>query len=142
LLMLAATIPFLPFDKLGMTNTMDAKTVAMMLLGTLPFAFLSAALLSLVASFTKSYKEAQTWLSAIMVIPIIPGFINMLYPMEPSITTMLAPIVSQTVLLTEFIKGKAVPINYIALSAATTLILTVILGWITVKLYEREIVTG
>lgn len=142
LLMLAATIPFVPLSKLGMASSMDVKTVIMMLLGTLPFAVLSAAMLSLVASFTKSYKEAQTWISVVMIIPIVPVMMNIFYPLQPSLGLMAIPIVSQNILLMEFLKGSSILTSHMLMSAATTLILAAILGWITIKLYEREIVTG
>src|SRR5690606_33894275 len=88
LLMLAATVPFLPLAKLGMASSLDAPTVAAMIGIGLPFALLCAALLTLVASFTKSFKEAQTWLSFVLIIPIVPSMANMLFPMQPTLGLM------------------------------------------------------
>lgn len=142
LLMLAAAIPFVPLAKLGMASSLDARTVSLMLASTLPFALLSAAMLSVVASFAKSFKEAQTWLSVVLFVPLAPGLLNMLYPLDPTLGLMAVPVLSQNILLLEFLKGAAVPTSHIALSATTTLIATAFLGWVAVKLYEREIVTG
>jgi len=142
LLMLAATVPFLPLAKLGMASSLDAPTVAAMIGIGLPFALLCAALLTLVASFTKSFKEAQTWLSFVLIIPIVPSMANMLFPMQPTLGLMAVPILSQNILLLEFLKGAVVPGAFLAVSAGTTLVLTALLAGIATWLYRRESVLG
>jgi sodium transport system permease protein len=37
-----------------------------------PFVLLGAALMTLVASFTRSYKEAQTYVGVLIVVPTLP----------------------------------------------------------------------
>lgn len=142
LLMLAATVPYLPLAKLGMASSLDAVTVVAMIGVGLPFAVMSAALLTLVASFTKSFKEAQTWLSFVLIIPIVPSMANMLFPMQPTLGLMAIPIVSQNILLMEFLKGAAVPGGFIIMSAGTTLVLAGVLAGIAAWLYRRERVLG
>ena len=39
---------------------------------SVPFCLFIAALLTVVASFTRSHKETQTWLSFIFILPMIP----------------------------------------------------------------------
>ena len=55
-----------------MSSSFDAMT-ALAAFGILcPFAPLGAALMTTVASFTKTYREAQTYLTFILLIPTLP----------------------------------------------------------------------
>lgn len=140
--MLALTVPFVPLARLGMASSLDVATVGAMCLTAVPFALLAAALLSVVASFTKSFKEAQTWLSFVLFVPLLPSFAAMLYPMQPSLALMLVPVLSQNLLLMEYLKGAPVDAMYIAASGGTTLLLTAVFAAIAVKLYQREAILG
>ncbi len=55
-------LKFMPLQQLGMTPNFGPGVVLAAFLLFAPFILLGAALMTLVASFTKSYREAQTWL--------------------------------------------------------------------------------
>jgi len=108
----------------------------------LPFVFAGSSLLILVASFTKSYKEAQSYLSFIMMLPSFPLiFLSMLSP-EASFSNMYIPSLSQALIILETFKGEMIPIHLVLLSMVSSLLLGIILSAIAVKLYERERVLG
>src|SRR6185503_8233084 len=86
-----------------------------------PFSLFIAGLLSVVASFTKSYKEAQTWLSFIMLVPMIPVLAMVMFPVEPAWWMMLLPSMSQDVLITSLIKGETLKPLFVLLSVTSTL---------------------
>ena len=132
----------IPAAKLGIALDFDARAALVTFLTCLPFCLFIGALLSVVASFTKSYKEAQTWLSFIMLLPIIPVLGLVLFPVEPAWWMMLLPSLSQDVLITELIKGEALRPLFVALSMASTLLLGAALAYLTVWLYRRERILG
>jgi len=109
---------------------------------TAPFCLLIAALLTVVASFTRSYKEAQTWLSFIFILPMIPVFALIMFPAEPSLWMMLVPALSQDVLVTSVIKGAALSGVFVAISVISTFALGLLLAWLAAWLYRREKVLG
>lgn len=107
-----------------------------------PFCAFIAALLCVVASFTKSYKEAQTWLSFIMVVPLVPVLALLLYPHEPSLWMMFVPSLSQDVLITNLIKGEALHWLFMSISVTSTLVGAAALATLAVWLYRRERILG
>ena len=109
---------------------------------TAPFCLLMAALLTVVASFTRSYKEAQTWLSLIFILPMIPVFALILFPAEPTLWMMLMPALSQDVLVTSAIKGNALNPLLVTLSVVSTLAVGLLLAWLATWLYRRERILG
>jgi len=58
-------LKFMPLQQLGMTPNFGPGVVIAAFFVLAPFVLLGASLMTLVASFTKSYKEAQTWLSVV-----------------------------------------------------------------------------
>ncbi len=133
---------FLPLQKLGMTPNFGplAAVAAFFLLA--PFMLVGASLMTLVASFTKSYKEAQTWVSAVLFAPTLPIMIVSILQVRPKFEFMFIPSLSQHLLLVDMIKNEpVVPVN-IAVSVFTTLAIGVILMAISARLYRREGLLG
>jgi sodium transport system permease protein len=73
LLAFAVVGRFIPTEKIGMELDLGcALRGSYVLLLMLPLVLLLAALQSMVAAFAKSYREAQTYLSLLMLVPLIP----------------------------------------------------------------------
>ena len=132
----------IPAAKVGISVDLTPATAAATFLVCLPFCLFVAGLLSVVASFTKSYKEAQTWLSFIMLLPMIPVLGLVMYPMEPAWWMMLLPSMSQDVLVTGLIKGEPLKPLFVALSVGSTLVAGGGLSAVAVWLYKRERILG
>lgn len=133
---------FIPAGKLDIAVDFTPFTAFRAFLVTAPFCLLIAALLSVVASFTKSYKEAQTWLSFIMILPLVPVLALVLYPSEPRLWMMLVPSLSQDVLVTLLIKGEPLKGLFVTVSVGSTLALGGLLAAVAVWLYRRERILG
>ncbi|MFU8817287.1 MAG: ABC transporter permease, partial [Pseudomonadales bacterium] len=138
LVSLALSVPFVPLHKIGMSLQIDALTSLKMLGVCVPLIFLGAALLTVVASFAKSYKEAQTYLTMVILVPTLPLIITQLLNVRPSAALMMVPSLSQATLVTSLIKGDAVPWSYLGISLGTTSLLAGLLAWVAVALYKRE----
>ena len=132
----------IPAAKVGISVNITPATSLITFLVCLPFSLFVAGLLSVVASFTKSYKEAQTWLSFIMLVPLIPVLGLVMFPMEPAWWMMLLPSMSQDVLITELIKGEPLQPAFVALSVLSTLLVGGALASLAVWLYKRERILG
>ena len=88
-------IKFMPFQQLGMTPNFGITVVLAAFLVFAPFILLGAALMTLVASFTKSYREAQTWLSVVLIAPTMPILIVSILMLRPRLEFMFVPALSQ-----------------------------------------------
>lgn len=125
-----------------MTPNFGLPVVGLAFLLLVPFALLGAALMTLVASFTKSYKEAQTWLSVVLLAPTLPILIVSILMVRPSTPLMLVPSLSQHLLLVGLIKNEPLNGLHVLVSVTGTLVLGVLLTFLCARLYRREGLLG
>jgi sodium transport system permease protein len=136
------TLQFIPLEKLGMTPNFGPLVVAKAFLLLLPFALLGASLMTLVASFTKSFKEAQTWLSVVLLAPTLPILIVSILMVRPSTGLMFIPSLSQHLLVVGLIKNEPVNMLHVLVSVSGTLLAGLMLTLICARLYRREGLLG
>jgi len=145
LLTLAAfglVLQFIPLEALGMSANFGPRVVLAIFAVMLPFVPLGAGLMTAVASFTRSNREAQSWLSVVMLLPIAPIMFAVVNGTKPSATLMMIPSLSQHLLATSLMRGDAIPPLHALISAGTTLALGGLLVWIAIRLYQREAILG
>lgn len=135
---LALSLPFVPLHKVGMSLEVDAVLCLGLFAVSMPLIVLGAALLTVVASFARTYKEAQTYLTFVVLVPTLPLIVTQLLALEPSATLMLVPSLSQATLITSLIKGETLSWAHLAISVGTTSGLAALLVWLAVLLYRRE----
>ncbi|MEX0976742.1 MAG: ABC transporter permease, partial [Woeseia sp.] len=131
-------LKFVSLEQLGMTPNFGPVVVGIAFLLLLPFALVGATLMTLVASFTKSYKEAQTWLSVVLLAPTLPILIVSILMVRPSTLLMFVPSLSQHLLLVGLIRNEPLVGLHVAVSVAGTLAVGALLAWICTRLYRRE----
>lgn len=132
----------LPLERIGMSSTFDAGTAVLAFLVIWPFAPLGAGLMTTVASFSKTYREAQTYLSFLLIVPTLPVAFATFLNVEPEATLMWIPSLSQHLLITSILKDEPLNMGFVALSAGSSLAIGVLLGWLAVRLYRREAILG
>ena len=135
-------LKFMPLQQLGMTPNFGPGVVLAAFLLFLPFILLGSALMTLVASFTKSYREAQTWLSVLLILPTLPILIVSLLTLRPQLEFMFVPSLSQHLLLVDMVKNEPVNSLHVAISVTSTLVLGALLTWVCARLYRREGLLG
>src|SRR5690606_16222561 len=108
---------FLPFEELSLFIRFDAGTMVTAFLLALPCSFLATSMLMATAAFTKSAKEAQTYISILYLLPMIPMLIGQVMDIKSSATTMLIPFFSQYQLIDKAVKGETITAEYIFTSA-------------------------
>jgi sodium transport system permease protein len=135
-------LKFMPLDELGMTPNFGPPTVGAAFLILAPFILLGAAIMTLVASFTKSYRDAQTWLSVVLLAPTMPILIVSILTLRPRLEFMFVPSLSQHLLLVDMVKNEPLDPLYVAISVSSTLLFGAILTWICARLYRREGLLG
>jgi len=135
-------IRFLPLEQLGMTPNFGPTVVFATFLLFAPFILLGAALMTLVASFTKSYREAQTWLSIVLIAPTMPILIVSILTLRPRLEFMFVPSLSQHLLLVDMVKNEPVNSLHVAISVVSTLVFGALLTFVCARLYRREGLLG
>lgn len=138
----AVTLSHIGLDRLGMSVNFDAGVVAAIVLYSLPLIPLGAALMTLVASFTRSYREAQTYVPLVLLIPTLPLMFASILGLRPSLALMTVPFLGQHFLIMSVLRGQPLPALYAVLSVGVSLLPGVVLVWLAGRLYRREGLLG
>lgn len=142
LIAFTVSLPMVPLEKLGVALTMTASKAGSIVVLCLPLLVMAAALLVVVASFAKSYKEAQTYLSIVILIPTLPAIVISFLDIEPGIPIMMIPSVSQALLVSDIISGDPIQMLHVVVSMAATAVAAVGLCYLATVLYKREAILG
>jgi sodium transport system permease protein len=105
-----------------------------------PMMILAVALQVVLATFCRTFKEAQTYLSLLPLVPAFPGIFLVFLPVKAKIWMMLIPTYGQQLLINQVMRGEATDPVYIAVSAIATLAVGLLLLLVAFRLYERETV--
>jgi sodium transport system permease protein len=138
----AVALRFVPFEVLGMAANFGPRVVLAIFGVMVAFVPVGAGLMTVVASFTRSNREAQTWLSLVLMIPIAPVMYAVFTGTKPSAALMIIPSMSQHLLTTALMRGDPIDPLHVVLSACSSLVLGVALMLCAVGLYRREAILG
>ena len=139
---IAVALDFVPLETFGMSANFGPGVAWRVFLTVLPFALVGAALLTVVASFTKTYKEAQSWLGVAMLVPTVPIAVAGVLAIQPSAPLMLVPSLSQHLVIQGLMRGDPLPASWMVLSVTSTLLFGFVLCWLAGRLYRREAILG
>lgn len=133
---------FVPLDRIGMSANLGWGTALTFFAICLPFIPLGAVLMTLVASFTRTYREAQTYLTTVLLVPTLPIAFASIYSLKTQSSLMFIPSLSQHLLMTSILKDEAVPFLDVLVSAAASLLVAAALFWLTARHWRRETMLG
>lgn len=136
------TLQFIRLEEFGMSVSLGPIAALLMILLVSPLILLGASLMTVVASFTRSFREAQSYLGFVIAVPTLPlAFVGVM-GLSPSTALYAVPSLSQHFLLMQVLRGESPTISTIALSAGVSLLLGSALAWWAGRLYEREAILG
>ncbi|HEY4209872.1 MAG TPA: ABC transporter permease [Steroidobacteraceae bacterium] len=138
----AIALRFVDLERFGMSVNFGPLVGLEVLLCCLPLVPLGAALMTVVASFTRTYREAQTYLGLILLIPTLPLVFASVLGLRPTAALMTIPSLSQHFLMTSLLRDEAIPASFLGLSVGVTLALGAGLMFIAGRLYHREALLG
>jgi len=136
---LCAILPrFLPLEEMGIRFRIGPEHMIGIIAAALPMCLFSAALQSAVATLARSFKEAQSYMGVLVLLPMIPGVMGALYPIGNAPWMYATPVLGPYVLLTNVLGGQSPSINAFLTSAGISLVAAAILVRITSTLFESE----
>ena len=138
----AIVLRFAGLERFGMSVNFGPLVALSIIVFCLPLVPLGAALMTIVAAFTRSYREAQTYLGLVLLIPTLPLVFASLLGLRPTAALMAVPSLSQHFLITSLLRDEPVSGLFLALSIGTTLAIGAILVFIAGRLYHREALLG
>jgi sodium transport system permease protein len=127
-----------PLQDLGVKVSLDALTALGMMAAVLPLALLASAVQMLVATFARSYKEAQTYLQLLMMLPMVPGMVLALSPIQSQPWMYSVPVLGQELLVSELMRGEALGVMPFVLGLVSCVVLAAALLAVTARMLGDE----
>lgn len=90
------------------------------------------------SAFARSYKEAQTYLSFLMILAMVPGYMTMFLQPGDLKTYMFAVPVLNTIAAFKMILGGVVNYPNLILALATSVIFVAATLWLAASLFKKE----
>lgn len=138
----AVVLRFVGLERFGMSADFGPRVAVGIVLACLPLVPVGAALMTLVAAFTRSYREAQTYVGLVLLIPTLPLVFAAVLGLQPRAALMAVPSLGQHFMILSLIRMQPLPAAYVALSVCSTLALGALLVFAAGRLYRREALLG
>ena len=124
----------------GIGHQMDVSgpAIARILLILLPMLFIGTSLLTVIAAGAKSVKEAQSYMSMLMLLPILPTFALMVVPVKNQLWMMTVPFLAQNQMLLKVIRSELVSSQEWAVYLGAGFGLAALLWFAATRRYHQE----
>jgi len=120
------------------STILPPAAVAGIFIITLPLMMVAVGVQFIIATLTRSFKEAQTYLGLLPLVPAIPGMILVFAPVQAQKWMMMIPTFSQTLLMGQVVRGEPLAWGNVVLSMTSSTLAAFILIFLAARLYERE----
>jgi sodium transport system permease protein len=109
-----------------------------LVLGLIPLALLAAAIELGISTVCRTVKEAHTYLSMLVFLPMGLGMLGVFYPKAVGEWSHIVPLIGQQWLIGRWVRGGDIPILPSLLLGITTAALTTLALWGAAKLLDRD----
>lgn len=123
---------------IGQMLKLGIGAMAQMLLVMLPMLFIGTTLLTLLSASAKSLKEAQSHMTWLMLLPMLPGYALMVYPIKSALWQFAVPFLAQNQMLIKLIRQEPISAQTWAVYLGAGLALSLLLWAATVYRYNQE----
>jgi sodium transport system permease protein len=129
---------FISSETLSALMQLEWREVAIFSAVLLPFAALMAAINMLAATFGRSFKEAQTYVSYIAMSVQFAALVPVFLTVRDTTWQLLVPSVAQLSVLMKTLRGEALTAMHLVVPAAVCLLGTALALWLQARLLRRE----
>jgi sodium transport system permease protein len=138
LLMFRVAFALVPMEQAGMSLDVPWDALGRLLLAILPIVLLGATVLTALAAFARSHREAQGYLPLLMFLPILPTMYLMVAPVKTQLWMLAVPFLGQNQLILRILRNEPVRAVEWAVNLGAGLLLAGLVWWIAARLYHRE----
>ncbi|BDM62676.1 transporter [Shewanella sp. NFH-SH190041] len=125
-----------PWQELGFNISITPTFMLLMLLIGFPVALMAASLQIFVSFMAKTFKEAQSYLTLVLILPM--GIAMMAsYQIAPDLLQWL-PVSGQQQALMAFVKGQAIPLFPLLIASVITLLMALLMALALEKMLKSE----
>ena len=133
-----AVLQRIPLNAFGIRFAIGPLEIFGVLGATLPMALLATGLQIFIATFARSFKEAQSYLGMLILLPMLPGILSVLYPLGNQPWMIPIPILGQHVLLADVLGGKSPDLIWFGVAGLSALVAGLVCVYLTTRLFHKE----
>jgi sodium transport system permease protein len=123
---------------LGIKLSLSWWQVTQLLLVLVPIVLIGTCLLTAIAAGSKSVKEAQSYMSILMMLPILPTIILMVNPMKNQLWQFAVPFLAQNQMILKIVRSEPISSNEWAVYLLCGFGLGAALWFIAARRYHNE----
>jgi len=138
LIVISAVLLYLPVEDLGFRFRFGVPDALLLLAATLPMSLIAPSIQMYLASFAKSFKEAQSYMGYLIFLPMLPGIVTAFYPIGDRPWMAPIPILGQYALSTDIMGGKPPSPGYLMIAAVSAAALALLFVVLTTRLFSKE----
>jgi sodium transport system permease protein len=143
LLVTATIFPFVPLETLGLNLTFNPWMQFLTVVLAIPLALFAAAIQMLTSLFAKTFKEAQGYLSLLIMVPMLPVMAMQVLSLKSADWMYLVPVLGQQQLLTSVMRGEELdPLNFFCATSLTSILALATILLLTRLLRTERVVYG
>lgn len=128
----------LPVRELGLSLALGPAELALVVVVVVPVALMATALQTLMSSFARSFKEAQTYISLLTFVPMIPGFLAMTGGLAGSTWQLMVPGLGQQLAIEQVMGAQMPSVLGFVLPTVSALLVAGICIVATTAMFRRE----
>lgn len=129
---------FIPTEQIGMVLDFGPHFAVVALLAMVPLVLLASCLQTLISAFAKSYREAQTYLQLLLLIPMLPSALLAVMPIKAQAWMFAVPLLSQHLIVTRLVRAESVGAPALLLCLGSGFAAAALAAWITAQVYKSE----
>ena len=138
LTLIAFKIGFQLAPGLGGKADVTLLAIAKLLLVLSPTVLLGTTLLTLISATAKSVKEAQSYMTILMLLPMVPTLVLMVNPVKNQLWMLAVPFLAQNQMIMKVLRGEGASAAEWGVYLAVGFGLGALLWLIAARLYHRE----
>ena len=123
---------------IGRQFNMNVGSMLQMLLVMLPMLLIGTSLLTFLSAAATSMKEAQSHMTCLMLLPMLPGYALVAYPLKSEMWQYAVPFLSQNQMLLKVIRHETITPTVWAIYLGASLGLAAMLWFAAVRRYHNE----
>ncbi len=116
----------------------SVPVMAQLLLVLLPMVLIGTTLLTLISASVKSVKEAQSYMSVLMFVPIVPTIVLWVNPVKNQLWQFAVPFLAQNQMILKLVRGELITVQEWAVYLAAGFGLGLVLWLVAARLYHQE----
>lgn len=134
-----ANLPrFLPLQDMGIRFRIGSPHFAGIMAAGLPVCLFASTIQAYVATMARSFKEAQSYMGVLILVPMLPGLLSNVYSIGDAPWLYAVPVLGQHVLLTGVLGGRSPAPWAFGVAATVCLVAAAMLMHLTTRLFRSE----